>query len=90
MAVLKKKIWPEYFEAVKSGKKKAELRLADFAIGEGDTLVLEEWDPKTKEYTGRTIEKHVTYVSRFDAKKLKQLWPNEDPFETGLQIISLE
>ena len=35
-----KKIWPEYFEAVLSGKKKYELRLDDFEIKEGDTLVL--------------------------------------------------
>jgi len=26
MAIIKKKIWPEYFEAVASGKKKYELR----------------------------------------------------------------
>ena len=55
MAVIKKKIWPEFFELVESGKKKFELRLNDFDIEEGDVLVLEEWDPKTKEYTGRKI-----------------------------------
>ena len=32
------------------GKKKFELRLGDFEVEEGDVLVLEEWDPKTKEY----------------------------------------
>jgi len=30
MAIIKKKIWPEYFDAVVSGKKKYELRLNDF------------------------------------------------------------
>ena len=57
MAIIKKKIPPEYFELIKSGKKKFELRLADFDIKEGDILVLEECDPKTRQYTGRTIEK---------------------------------
>jgi len=57
MATIKKKILPEYFELVKSGKKKFELRLVDFDIKEGDILVLEEWNPKTKKYTGRKIKK---------------------------------
>jgi len=65
MATIKKKIWPEYFDAVASGKKKWELRLNDFEINDGDVLVLEEWSPKTKEYTGRFIEKKVTRVSKF-------------------------
>ena len=57
MAVIKKKIWPEYFEAVASGKKRYELRLNDFEINGGDIFILEEWNPKTKLYTGRKIEK---------------------------------
>jgi ASC-1-like (ASCH) protein len=48
MAIIKKKIWPEYFELVDSDKKRFELRLADFDIKEGDTLILEEWNPETK------------------------------------------
>jgi len=66
MAVIKKKIWPEFFKAVKSGKKKFELRLGDVAVHESDTLLLQEWDPKTKRYTGREIEKKVGYVWRFE------------------------
>lgn len=85
---IKKKIWPEWFDAVASGKKKFELRLNDFDIHEGDTLVLEEWDPKTKEYTGRSIEKKVTYVGKFKVDQL--FWPEEAVKEKGLQVISLE
>jgi len=88
MAIIKKKIWPEYFDAVASGKKKWELRLNDFEINDGDTLVLEEWNPKTKQYTGRSMEKKVTRVSKF---KLDQLfWPKEEIEQKGIQIISLE
>ena len=36
--IIKKKIWPEFFELIKSGKKKFELRVADFDIKEGDTF----------------------------------------------------
>jgi len=88
MATIKKKIWPEYFEAVVSEKKKYELRLNDFDINEGDTLILEEWNPETKEYTGRRVEKKVTYVGRFKIDKL--FWPEEQIREKGIQIISLE
>jgi len=88
MATINKKIWPEYFEAVSSGKKKFEFRLNDFEIKEGDTLVLEEWDPKIKEYTGRKIEKKVTYVGKFRIDEL--FWPEEEIKEKGIQIISLE
>ncbi|OGZ70768.1 MAG: hypothetical protein A3F47_00015 [Candidatus Staskawiczbacteria bacterium RIFCSPHIGHO2_12_FULL_38_11] len=88
MVVINKKIWPEYFEAIISGKKKFELRLNDFEITEGDVLILEEWDPKKEKYTGRKIEKKVTYVLKFKTDKL--FWPEAEVKEKGLQIISLE
>ncbi len=86
MAIIKKKIWTEYFEAVKSGKKRFELRVADFDIEEGDTLVLEEWDPKTKEYTGRKIEKKVDYILKF---KLDDFGQKKETEENGLYVIQL-
>jgi ASC-1-like (ASCH) protein len=88
MSIIKKKIWPEYFEVMASGKKRYELRLNDFEINEGDTLVLEEWNPKTKEYTGRRIEKKVTYVGKFRIDQL--FWPEKEIKDKGIQIISLE
>lgn len=88
MAIIKKKVWPEYFEAIIFGKKKFELRLNDFDVKEGDTLLLEEWNPNTKEYTGRKVEKKVTYVAKFKIDKL--FWPEEEIKEKGLQVISLE
>lgn len=87
MAIIKKKIWTEYFELVKSGKKKFELRLNDFDIKEGDTLVLEEWDHKTKEYTGRSIQKKAGFILRF---KLDDFGQQKDIEEKGLQIIQFE
>ncbi|MBI4993384.1 DUF3850 domain-containing protein [Candidatus Wolfebacteria bacterium] len=88
MTIINKKIWPEYFDAVVSGKKKYELRLNDFDVQEGDILVLEEWEQKTKKYTGRKIERRVTYVGKF---KIDQLFWTEDEIKgKGIQIISLE
>ena len=86
--IIKKKVWPDYFKAIVSGKKKFELRLNDFDVNEGDTLILEEWNPKTKEYTGRNLEKKVTYVGKFKINKL--FWPEKEIKEKGIQIISLE
>lgn len=88
VATISKKVWPEYFDAVASGKKKFELRLDDFKVREGDTLLLEEWDPKIKEYTGRKTEKKVTHTYEFRIEKL--FWPETEIKEKGLQIISLE
>jgi len=85
---IEKKILKEYFEAIASGKKKYELRLNDFEISEGDTLILREWNPETKMYTGRTINKKVTSVGRFKLDEL--FWPKEEIEEKGIQIISLE
>lgn len=88
MAYIKKKIWPEYFEAVTSGKKKFEVRLADFDVQEGDTLLLEEWDPKTKQYTGRKVEKNVSYVLKIDPNAF--FGQEEEVKKKGLYVISIE
>ena len=83
---IEKKIWPQYFEKLASGEKTFELRLADWECAPGDTLVLREWDPDTKEYTGRTLEKRVTYVLK---TKGVALWSPEEIETYGFQIISL-
>jgi len=82
--IIKKKAWPEMFEAVLIGKKNFDLRLDDFECNEGDILVLEEWNPETKEYTGRKIEKKISYVVK--TKDLK-FWKKEDADKFGLQVI---
>ena len=87
MAIIKKKIWPEYFDPVSSGKKKFEVRLADFDVKEGDILLLEEWDSKTKQYTGRNIEKKVSFVLKFNLNDFGQ---EEVIKEKGLVVIQFD
>ncbi len=84
MTIIKKKTWTKDFELINSGKKKFDLRLADFDIQEGDTLILEEWNPGTKEYTGRTIEKQVNFVFKFNLDDFGQ---KEQMKEKGLYVI---
>jgi hypothetical protein len=55
MRTIKKKIWPEYFREVAANRKHFEVRLADFKIQRGDNIILEEWNPKTKKYTGKKL-----------------------------------
>ena len=90
MKTIEKKIWPEYFQAVLDGKKTFELRLNDFDINEGDTLVLKEWNPKIKDYTGRVLEKKVGFVGRWKIDDLTQFWSKEEIEDKGIQIISLK
>ncbi len=84
---IKKKIWKEYFDEVASGRKKFELRLADFEAHEGDTLILEEWDQDKKEYTGRKVETVITYALK---TKGLRFWPQEDIDKYGFQILQIE
>lgn len=84
---IEKKIWPGYLEKIVSGEKMFELRLADFDCKKGDTLVLREWDPKKNEYTGRAIEKKVTYVLK--TKDIK-FWSEEEIDKFGYQILSIK
>ena len=75
---IEKKCWPEYFAKILSGEKNFELRLADWKCQPGDTLILREWNPETKAYTGRQVErevssviktKNITFFSKADAEK---------------------
>jgi hypothetical protein len=56
------KSWPEYFVAVADGRKTFEVRKSDRGFMVGDHLRLREWDPRTEQYTGREIERRITYI----------------------------
>ncbi len=87
MSTVTKKIQTKYFELILAGKKNFELRLNDFDIEEGDTLILAEHD-ENRNLTGRTIEKQVSYVGKVMIDELH--WPKDEVLEKGLQIISLK
>ncbi len=82
-----KKIQQELFDDVLLGKKKAEFRLNDFDMQEGDIFKLVEVDKNNKE-TGRNVEKKVTYIWKCDLKN--KYWPVEEILEKGFQVISFE
>jgi len=84
MATIEKKIQPKYFELIKSGKKKFELRLADFKIKKGDILTLREYNQRIKKYTGRKIRKKVKYLLKFNLNDFGQ---KKEIERKGLYVI---
>lgn len=56
------KCWPAPFEAIARGEKSWEFRLDDRGYAVGDALVLREWDPGIRSYTGRVIRARVTWI----------------------------
>ncbi|NNV04637.1 DUF3850 domain-containing protein [Brevibacillus sp. MCWH] len=65
MATHKLKIYPEFFKEVCSGKKTFEIRKNDRGFQVGDILLLQEFNPETNSYTGRVVERKVTYITDY-------------------------
>lgn len=90
MKTVTKKIDKNWFDMILSGKKKFELRLADFDIEDNDILRLEEWEEigNDRKPTGRFIEKKVTYARKVDLKN----WIYTQPslVEDGFYIIQFD
>ncbi|MBQ8288108.1 MAG: DUF3850 domain-containing protein [Clostridia bacterium] len=53
---------PKYFDDVISGKKSFEVRKNDRQFRENDLLALNEYDPDTNTYTGRSCVVYVDYI----------------------------
>lgn len=63
------KIWPVYFDQVRSGNKLFEIRNNDMDFKVGDEVMLKEFDPSKKEYSGRAILVLITYLTDFNQKQ---------------------
>lgn len=62
MREVKKKILPEYFEAVVHDKKKFEIRKDEDNLQIGDMVVLAEWNGY--EFTGQMVKREIKYILR--------------------------
>lgn len=56
------KCTPEFFSAIKSGKKNFELRYNDRGYKVGEVLLLREYNPMSTTYTGRLVYRQIMYV----------------------------
>jgi hypothetical protein len=64
----KVKSWPRFFEAALAGVKTHDVRrLTDRDYQVGDTLLLQEYDPATKAYSGRELAVRITYMTSVEA-----------------------
>ena len=91
MAVVRKKIHPSYFDLVAKGKKKFEFRVADFDVKEGDMLVLQEWDPEAKKYTGRSLIKKVGFLKKWTLEDFQKEFGQRELLEKhGFYVIQLD
>ena len=84
---IEKKVQQEYFEAVVEGKKRFEVRLADFKCKPGDVLVLKEQKQKTKKLTGRKMECEVLY--NFNTKEMEKFYTKEDIDKHGFVVLAI-
>lgn len=87
MVKIHKKTWMPYFQEILDGKKTFDARLAEFNCKVGDTLVLKEYNPTLKKYTGRKMEKEITFI--LNTKKQK-FWKQSDINKKGLLIFSFK
>lgn len=60
------KAWPHFFKEIVSGEKTCELRKDDRGYEVGDLLILREWNPNTKEYTGHAVGAYITHIIRIN------------------------
>lgn len=56
------KTWPKYFEEIISGRKTFEVRKFDRPFEENDDIVLQEYDPNEKMYTGKECHGKIMYI----------------------------
>lgn len=58
------KCWPLQFEDILCGMKPFTIRKDDRDYQRGDTVVLVEYDPETKQHTGRSLTRMIGYLGR--------------------------
>lgn len=63
------KLWPQFFGPVADGSKPFEIRKNDRDYRVGDTLVIQEWCPKKREFTGHECRAIVSYLTEFQQRK---------------------
>lgn len=85
--IIEKKCWPVYFEKILNGRKTFEVRLGDFECAEGDILRLLEFHPIQRKYTGRQLERKITFIMNTNDV---DFWTHEEIEEHGLMIIALK
>lgn len=67
-------LWPSCFAAVLAGTKPFDVRENDCDFQVGDVLMLREYDPDYREYSGRTLLRCVSHVLHGGAFGVEDGW----------------
>lgn len=59
------KIMPQYYEPVLRKVKTFEIRKNDRNFAVGDEILLKEYDPEKKEYTGRQLRQEICFITDY-------------------------
>jgi len=86
MATIRKKIWPDMFD--KDQLLTLDFRCADFEVHPGDVIIFQEWDPQTKQYTGREYRKVVKQVVKCESPT--RYWTPEQLEKHGMYLLEWE
>jgi len=84
---IEKKVQQKYFEAVAEGRKRFEVRLADFSCIPGDTLVLKEQKQGTEKLTGKEMECEVLY--KFNTKEMEKFHTKKEIDKYGFVVLAV-
>jgi hypothetical protein len=84
--IIIKKIWPDKFDLDKTLD--LDFRLADFQLEEGDVIIFKEWNPETKEFTGREYKKKVKKVIKCESPT--RYWKPESMQQHGMYLMQYE
>lgn len=72
MKVHKLKTWSKYYQLILCGIKDWELRKNDRDFKVGDLLILEEYLPEFKSYTGNSLKKKIEHIFQENEFGLKK------------------
>lgn len=67
-------LWPTCFSAVSAGTKPFDVRENDADFQVGDALLIREYDPDTRTYSGQTLLRWVSYVLPGGAFGVEEGW----------------
>lgn len=62
MKIHRLKTWPIHFEEVAYGNKTSEVRLNDRDYQVGDRLILQEYEPVNRQYSGLAVVRDITHI----------------------------
>lgn len=66
------KTWPDFYHRIEDGSKPFEVRKLDRPFKEGDTVLLQEFDPGDNTYTGKECSFKITYLLEGPAFGIKK------------------